>query len=331
MKTLFSAFIALIALGFSTGGWAACTLPASTASFGTASSFTVNSTVSTTTSEAQVNCGSGSILSLLGTNSVTLRLASASAVAVGNSRGTMKRAGDVGPDNIPVMLCSTSNCTPEMTIGATAVTYNSTQLGNLVGLLGGLNFTFPLYLRTVPGQTVAAGTYTVTLNIAVTYRICTGINIGGICVALSDQNGSGTIPLTVTMVVTNDCTTINSTNISFGSAPLVSSFSPVSQSVSVYCTKGSTYTVGISNGAHAVGNVRNMASGSNLLAYEIYKGSTTDRWGPAGAERWTSTASSGVSTDGVTRTYLYTAKVLPTQNTPAAGSYTDTVVVDLTF
>lgn len=330
MKKFLSGMMALMAMGYSFSSQAACGLPASTASFGSVSSFVVNTTASASSANVNVNCGAGSVLSLLSSNNITLRLASASNVA--GTRGTLKRAGDTGTDNIPVQLCSAATCASEMTIGAAAVTYSSASLVNLIGLLGGLNFTIPLYLRTVPGQVVAAGTYTVTLNVAVTYRICTGIGLGGLCLAGSDQNGSGVVPITITMVISNDCTTITAPNVSFGSAPLVSSFSTVSQSISVICTKGSSYTVGLSNGSHAVGSVRNMASGNNLLSYDIYKGTTTtNRWGPTGTERQSSVNATSVSADGLTRTYNYTAKVLTTQNTPAAGNYTDNVVVDLSF
>jgi len=77
--------------------------------------------------------------------------------------------------------------------------------------------------------------------------------------------------------------------------------------------------------------VRNMASGANRLSYEIYKGSTTNRWGVSGAERWASASSSQVSTDGLLRTYNYTARVLSGQSALPAGSYSDTLVVDIAF
>ncbi|YCI29885.1 spore coat U domain-containing protein [Erwinia sp. PK3-005] len=322
-------FLALLLGGFSGTLHAACTLPASTASFGSVTSFAINSTASTSSTTANVNCGAGSVLSLLSGNNITLRLASASNVS--GTRGTLTLAGASGGDNIPLQLCTASTCATEMTIGAAAITYSSAQLVNLIGLLGGLNFSIPLYLRTVPGQVVAAGTYSGTLNLAVTYRICTGIAALGLCLAGQDQNGSGTIPITVTLTVTNDCTTITAPNISFGSAPLVSSFSAVSQSISVVCTKGSTYTVGLSNGNNANGSVRNMANGTNRLSYEIYKGSSTNRWGPAGTERQSSVNAASVSSNGLTRTFPYTARILSTQNTPPAGNYTDSVVVDLAF
>ncbi|MDR7344722.1 spore coat protein U-like protein [Pantoea alhagi] len=321
-------FLALLLGGFSGTLHAACTLPASTASFGSVTSFAANSSASTVTTSANINCGAGSTLSLLSGNNITLRLASASGPS--GTRGSLRPAGS-SSDSIPVQLCTASTCATELTIGGAAVTYNETQLAGLVGPLGGLNFAVPLYLRTVPGQVVAAGTYSGTLNVAVTYRICTGLGALGLCLLGQDQNGSGTIPITVNLTITNDCTTITAPNISFGSAPLVSSFSAVSQSISVICTKGSTYTVGLSNGNYANGNVRNMANGTNRLSYEIYKGTGSNRWGPAGTERQSSANATSVSSDGLTRTFPYTARVLTTQSTPPAGNYTDNVVVDLAF
>jgi len=308
-------------------GYAACALPASTASFGSVTTFVANSTVSAVTTNANVNCGAGAALSLLGNNQITFQLTGAT--NSNGTRGILKRSGDTGSDNVPVRLCTDSACATELTVGGTPFVYGSQTLINLAGLLGSLNFTIPIYLRTVPGQVVAAGTYQVTLNMAVTYRICTSIAIGNLC--LSEQTGSGVIPITVTAILTNDCTTITAPNISFGSAPLVGSFSSVSQTINVLCSKGSTYTGGLSNGSYPVGSVRNMASGANRLSYEIYKSTTSNRWGPGGTERWSSTTSSAVSADGLTRGFNYTARVLTSQNTPPAGNYSDSVVVDLSF
>ena len=329
MKIKLLLLLALTLGGFSATLRAACTLPASTASFGSVTSFVINTTASTSSTTANVNCGAGSTVSLLSGNNITLQLAGASATS--GTRGARTRAGVTGSDTIPVQLCTAANCATEMTIGATPITYNSTQLVNLIGLLGGLNFSIPLYLRTLPGQVVAAGNYTLTLNVAVTYRICTGIAALGLCLAGQDQNGSGTIPITLNLTITNDCATITAPNVSFGSAPLVSGFAAVSQSISVVCTKGSTYTVGLSNGNNASNGVRSMASGVNRLSYEIYKGTSSNRWGPSGTERQASANATTVSGDGLTRTFPYTARILTTQTTPPAGNYSDSVVVDVAF
>ncbi|WHS99427.1 MAG: hypothetical protein LZT29_02429 [Pantoea stewartii] len=324
MKTLMLLLCLLLLPSLS---YAACALPASSASFGSVTTFVANTTVSSTSTNADVNCGAGSALSLLSNNQITFQLTSAS--NANGTRGILKRSGDTDSDNIPVRLCTDSACASELTIGGPAFVYNSATLINLAGLLGSLNFAIPVYLRTLTGQTVAAGTYTVTLNMTVTYNICTSVSAVGLC--LTPQTGSGVIPITVTVVLSNDCTAITAPNISFGSAPLVASFGSVSQTINVLCSKGSTYTVGLSNGNNAVSSVRNMASGTNRLSYEIYKGTTSNRWGPSGTERVSSTAADTVSTDGLTRSYNYTARVLTTQNTPPAGNYTDSVVVDIAF
>ncbi|WLS79585.1 spore coat U domain-containing protein [Erwinia pyri] len=328
MKRLLSGLLLLLLMAFTLPGQAACTLPSATASFGTASSFAINTTASATTANVLVNCGTGSVLSLLSTDYVRLQLASATFSS--GTRGALKVIS-TGTDAIPLRACTDTACSNELSIGGAATTYSQAQLLNLLGLGGGQNFSIPLYLRTVPGQVVAAGTYTVTLNILVNYNICTGLGAVGLCLLGNQQTGSGTVPITTTLIVTNDCTTITAPNISFGSAPLVSSFNTVSQSINVICTKGSTYTVGISNGNHAVGAQRYMASGSTLLAYEIYKSATTTRWGATGTERVSSTGANSISTDGLTRTFNYTARILTTQSTPVAGSYSDSVVVDLSF
>ncbi|WP_075183079.1 spore coat U domain-containing protein [Pantoea sp. 1.19] len=308
---------------------AACGLPASTASFGTLTSFTLNSSTATTSGQANVNCGSGSVLSLLANNRIILSLSGASSTR--GNRATLTRSGGDSGDVIPLQLCTDAACSNELFVGSGSRTYNNVQLLDLIGLLGGLNFTMTLTLRTVPGAVVSAGTYSGILNVNADYRICTGISLIGLCLLGAERSGSGLIPLTVTLNVSNDCTTIVAPNVSFGSAPLVSRFNSVTQSINVICTKGSSYSVGLSNGNHAVNGARNMANGSALMRYEIYKAASNDRWGPTGSERWPSVSASGVSSDGLTRTYNYTARVLTSQSTPAAGDYSDSVVVDLAF
>lgn len=322
----FIALLMLSALPFR-APHAACQLPAETAGLGTVTSFVLNSNVSNSSGNINVNCGPGSTLSLMGANYIKLQ--HTGATYSGGGRAMLKR--DNGSDNIPIQLCTTANCSTELLLDGTTVTYDYQQLANLIGLLGGLNFSLPLYIRTLPGQTVAAGTYSGTLFVLTTYAICTGIGVAGQCLPGSLQTGSVAVPLTVTMTITNDCTTIAAPNISFGSAPLVSAFSPVSQSITVICTKGSTYTVGLNNGANAVNNLRNMASGNALLGYDIFKGTGSSRWGDNGDDRWPSGLSSSVSSDGTLRTYQYVARISAAQAPAPAGVYTDTLVVDLSF
>jgi spore coat protein U-like protein len=304
--------------------YALCSLSAPAATFGSVTTFSVASTVNNTSSTTNVNCGSGT-LSLLGSDNITYAFTTASNLS--GTRAVLKTASG-GTDNIPIQLCIDSACATELQQGGS---YRWSS-ASLLALGNTLNFNIPLYFRTVPGQVIAAGTYTTTITITVSYTVCAGLNVGGLCVGTVQSSAGTAMPITVNLVVTNDCTTITAPNVSFGSAPLVGSFSTVQQTINVVCSKGSTYTVGLSNGSYYSGTTRQMASGTNRLAYDIYKGTTTtSRWGPTGTDRWSSTTSTSLNADTVTRNFTYTAQILTTQNTPAAGNYTDSVVVDVSF
>lgn len=317
----------LLLLGCVMQAQAACTasLANSSVSFGTSvTSFTLNSTEQPVSASIYLDCDSA--LSLLTNDYATLTMTGASTLV--SSRGAMKRTDDLTvTDTIPVKLCGVSGCTSgEVTSGGTGYTWNSTFL---LTLLGSKRYTLPLYLRTVIGQSVSAGPYSGTLYLNLYYSIC---SVGTILTGCSQlQSGNVALNLTVTMTVTNDCTAITAPDVAFGSAPLAKTFPTISQSISVTCTKGYAYTIGINNGNNANGTVRQMASGTNRLSYEIYKGSTTSRWGSTGSERWASGTSSSISTDGTLRTYSYTAQVFPSQTTPPGGTYSDTLLIDLAF
>ncbi|MBT9432920.1 spore coat U domain-containing protein [Candidatus Sodalis endolongispinus] len=304
---------------------AACSLPASSANLGSVTSFVLNNQPSTASGEVHVNCGAGSVASLLSSNYIRLQLTGARQVSGG--RTVLQN----GSDGVPVQLCTSANCATELSVGGSGVTYGSRELINLVGIMGNLNFTLRLYLRTLPGVTVRAGTYSGTLNVLTQYNICTSIGVGGMCLPAGMKSGAVVVPMSVTLVVTNDCIAITAPNLNFGSAPLVASFNDVTQSISATCTKGSSYSVGFSNGAHAIGNVRNMANGSLRLSYEIYQANGSLRWGSSGVERVASAAAISVTSDGLTRVFNYVAKIVKTQNTPPPGVYTDSVVIDLAF
>jgi spore coat protein U-like protein len=303
---------------------AACTLSGSnTASFGTQSSFVVNTTVQSTSATFSLSCDT--VLNLLTSDNVTLTYLSATPAATG-TRGSLRRTDvPANTDNVPVVVCGQAACAnnSEVLIGGTYTWSGST----LLGLLTSKRYDLPIYFRTVSGQNVSAGPYQVVLNFRIDWNICSL----GVAVCLAYQTGSSSPTSTLSLTVTNDCTAITAPAVSFDSAPLVQNFKSVSQTVGITCTKGSIYTVGVDNGTHASGSVRRMASGGNFMNYEIYKSNGTDRWGSVGAERWASAASSAVSTDGLLRSYSYVAKVLTTQTTPPAGTYTDTVVVDIAF
>lgn len=305
--------------------YAACTVTMANAAFGSLSSFTVNSSEQQTSANLVVTCDT--ILTLLTNDMVSMSVQSASATS--GTRPAMKRTDNTTvTDAVPVRVCGTASCsnTTETAVGQSYSWSGST----LLGLLSSKSYTLPIYFRTVSGQSVSAGPYQVNVTLSVSYSVCpTGV--AGICLG-TPQTGTVAVTTQVTMTVTTDCITISAPDVNFGSAPLVSNFPSVSQSVSITCTKGSTYTLGINNGVNAgAGTVRKMVNGSNAMSYDIYKGSTSNRWGSTGTERWASSAASSVSSDGTVSTYGYTARMLSGQSTPPAGTYTDTLVVDVAF
>lgn len=320
------ALLFLLLIMVSAPALAACRLSLGNAALGTQTSFVINNTVQSTSANLVVACDT--VLNLLNTSdfvNVTMTGATYSA----SNRATLRRTdAPAVTDALPIRLCAQSGCPAGSEIALNG-SYRWSG-GLLLTLLSSSTYTLPLYVYTVAGQNLSAGPYQVTLTLSVSYSVCEL----SVAACLSAQTGTVTLPMTVTLTVTNDCVTISAPNVNFGSAPLAKNFLPVSQSIAITCTKGSVYTVGINNGAHANGNVRNMAFGNNLMSYEIYKtGVSTGRWGMTGTERWASGNSSQVSGDGLLRTFNYTAQVLPTQSqaTLPAGAYSDTLVVDIAF
>ncbi|GGP23155.1 hypothetical protein GCM10010970_31550 [Silvimonas iriomotensis] len=262
------------------------------------------------------------MVSILGTNVVTVTIQSSA-----NQSGTQARMRN-GTDYIPYVICKDSGCSSVYNIGS-SITWNSTTLLGLLGLFNNSDGSLPLYIRTLTGARVAANNYTDTLTLNWTWQLC-DLGVAGACLVVS---GSGTSTVAVSLGVANDCV-LTTPDVQFGSAPLVSGFADINQSVQVVCTKSASYTVGMSNGSNYSGTVRQMKStAGGLLQYDIYKPDGT-RWGPTGTDRRSSSAADlnpGIYDAVTTQSYNYRASIIKTQTTPATGSYTDLVTLDIGF
>ncbi|MCU0073524.1 spore coat U domain-containing protein [Pseudomonas koreensis] len=294
------------------------------AGFGNISSIAVRTTSQpSSTLNGGLSC-TGSLLSLLTNNDHFW------ATVTSTQSGLLGPTGDV----IGYTIYANNSTSYPLTRG-TAYDFARNGIIDALGLLGGtVPRTVPLYLGTTIGSNVAAGVYTETLSIFWNWNYCSGIGIGGIC--LGRDINSGTTTLTVNLTVSNDCT-ITAPNIAFGSAPVVSAFTPVTgQTINLACTKGSAYTVGLNDGQNAlsVGGRRRMISGSNYLAYDIFKSAGTTRWGSVGAARRASSDAEVNPGNGVgtgSQIFNYNAKIYTDQTTPPAGTYLDNVVLDVGF
>ena len=305
---------------------AACSVVTSApASFGSISSMTVRTAAQTSsTTNAGLRCTSALISLLVPSDHFYATI-------------TSTQSGMVGPtgDVIGYTLYGNNSSSYPITRGTQFDFGGSGGIAQVLGLIAGPGAkTVPLYLSSITGSNVAAGLYTETLNIAWNWNYCSGIGLGGIC--LGRDIGNAVATLTVSMTVTNDCQ-ITAPNISFGSAPVVSGFTAVTgQTVNIACTKGSAYTVGLSDGQNplSVGGRRRMISGSNYLAYDIFKSAGTTRWGSVGAARRASSTAEVNPGNGLgtgSQVFNYNARIYTDQTTPPAGTYLDNVVLDVGF
>ncbi|WP_313645902.1 spore coat U domain-containing protein [Pseudomonas sp.] len=303
--------------------WALCASVATApAAFGTLNSTQVRTAVQ---SASSINSGlqcTGSLLSLLTANDRFL------ATITATTSGLVGPTGDV----IPYTLYADNSTSYPITRGV-AFDFARTGILDLLGLLNGTSpKAVPLYLRTQIGSNVAAGVYQETLTVAWSWNYCSGVGLGNIC--LGRDIGSGSQTMLVTLTVSNDCQ-ITTPNISFGSAPVVAGFAAVNQSLSLSCTKGSSYTVGLSDGENVAGGRRRMRSAAgNFLAYDIFKGAGSVRWGALNTARRSSSdadVNPGAGTGTGSQVFNYNARVYTDQATPPAASYLDNVVLDVQF
>jgi spore coat protein U-like protein len=178
---------------------------------------------------------------------------------------------------------------------------------------GTLSFT--VYGRIPSGQSVPAGAFSDALT--VTFAKDATLHI---------FSGSGA--MTATASVTGSCT-ISAGAMPFGSFGLALATTSRSQTatLSYTCSAGTTARITLGQGQHGTGTlsspVRYMASGSGTLSYQLYSdsGQTTV---------WDGVTGVSVTGTGSAQTSTVYGKT-PAQAVPPAGTYTDTVVVTITF
>ena len=148
------------------------------------------------------------------------------------------------------------------------------------------------------------------------------------CSKIGSSNGKQ-VPFTVSATNQASCT-VSATDLNFGSTGSLSSVVDSTNSISIKCTNGTAYTVSLSGGLSGAMNptLRHMTStlNSEYVTYGIYRdASRTQEWG---STLGTNTASAiGI---GVEQNFLGYGRV-PVQTTPSAQSYTDTIIVTVTY
>ena len=220
----------------------------------------------------------------------------------------------------------------------------------IINLFTGPNGELLFYAKINPGQAVSPGIYRAETPFKVKwYYSVPAIAVAGIGFYFSSPGfnrgifgigfdwGSGSdSSLNLSIEVLPDCR-IATNDVNFGTAAFASEFQPVKTSMGIRCSVKTPYKVSLNDGLYPQnGNQRAMKSevGNNYLSYEIYKNSTTERWG-RNNELWSSavaTTNAGIYDAKTQQGYAFTTKILET-NSPnlPAGKYSDTVTVQVEF
>ncbi|WP_046791848.1 spore coat protein U domain-containing protein [Tatumella morbirosei] len=190
---------------------------------------------------------------------------------------------------------------------------------------------------TAPASTTffPPGTYTTTVSLYVDMQansssVCEGASGGGW--------DSGTQVLTFNIVVPSVCSLVSTSTVAFGTITDIGTALTnhnATGAVVTKCNYGTAYTIYLGDGNNRIsGSYRRMAYGSYLMPYQLYKDSTySSVWDATGGT--TATGGSGGVTSsgtGANQTFVVYGQIPKGVTLPTVpGSYTDTVVVTVTY
>ncbi|XSG83406.1 MAG: Csu type fimbrial protein [Methyloligella sp. ZOD6] len=197
-----------------------------------------------------------------------------------------------------------------------------------IPFLGGTaNGTRTIYGRIFGGQgTAPEGSYSSNFTAGDDF-FDYGLNVVGLIacdnIGLLTQQANPTF--TATAEVQKNCT-VSAQDIQFGTTGFLTANIDAQGQITATCTADTPFTIGLNNGTTGTGpTAREMSSGGNVVTYGIYKDAGhSDPWGNAGAELQGSTGT------GTAQQFVTYGRV-PPQTTPPPATYTDSVIVTLTY
>lgn len=188
-----------------------------------------------------------------------------------------------------------------------------------------------MYGRVFAGQqTVLAGNPSLTYTEAFSgsprlHQRVRYVSTGQLCPAMT--TGTATWGnMTVSITVPKKCLVTGNT-LNFGTTSALSAIVDASTNLSVACSSTLAYTISLDNGLYGVSAVtRKMGSGANRVSYSLYRDAArTLNWG---ATVGTDTLA-GTGTGNTVSVPVYGR--VPVQTTPPPATYTDTVVITVTY
>jgi spore coat protein U-like protein len=196
-----------------------------------------------------------------------------------------------------------------------------------LGLGGSASTTTTIYGRIFGSQSTApAGLYSSSFagsDLSFSYAILALFDCNSILV-LPPQFASASFMVTASVV--SNCL-LNAQNIDFGSQGSLTANVDAAGQVSATCTPQTSYSISLGYGNTGSGpTIRKMLSGASSITYGLYRDSA--RAQPWGTSIGTDTV--GGTGSGGQQNYAVFGRV-PSQATPAAGTYADTIIVTLTY
>lgn len=188
--------------------------------------------------------------------------------------------------------------------------------------------TIPVYARLFGNQTmVTTGTYSSTFSppqVSITGELRTyGY---GSCSNTSNGDAGNFSAMTMTASVRPACT-VTATDLNFGSINgFLTGNHDSTSTISVTCVSGTAYKMGLDNGLNYAGSSRQMQGPGGSIAYALYRDTSRSLiW----SNNPGTNVQSGTGNGNAQNLTVYGR--VPLQTTPSAGSYQDTVTVNVFY
>jgi spore coat protein U-like protein len=183
-----------------------------------------------------------------------------------------------------------------------------------------------VYGQVWPGQqTLPAGAYSSAFS-GTQASVAYAYSTVGTCAIIGSSHATSA-PFTVTATDATNCA-VNASTLNFGAVGVLRSAVDATSSVTVTCTNALPYTVAFDGGLSGASNPtqRVMSQASQSITYGLYRDSARSQ--PWGDSAGTNTAAATGS--GLPQTLTVYGRV-PAQTTPSPGTYSDTVVVTISY
>jgi spore coat protein U-like protein len=183
-----------------------------------------------------------------------------------------------------------------------------------------------MYAQVLTGQTtLPAGSYSQSIVGGSNNELAAANGTSTPCTSIT-SNTKG-ISFTTTATISNLCN-ISASNLDFGSVANLSTSVAGTSSITLQCTNGDAYNVGLNAGSGGGATITNrlMTNGSYTVTYSLYQNNAHSAvWGNTIGTNTVSGTGSGGSQ------ILTVYGLVPVQTAPAAGTYNDTVIATVTY